>query len=78
MICIREKCHSLAFHLKKDLIIIAKFRLFQKQKTFPAMFLDSWLCCRCLHNSAVAYPEANIAERGGTVCVTSTGVGLTS
>lgn len=28
MIGTKEKCHSLAFHLQKDLIILARFRLF--------------------------------------------------
>lgn len=31
MICVKEKCHSLAFHLQKDLIILERFRLLEAE-----------------------------------------------
>lgn len=76
MICINEKCHSLAFHLQKDLIMLARFRLFQTQKTFP-MLLCSWISDCAAAVRQLAYPEASTAERGGIVYVINAGEGQT-
>lgn len=65
MICIKLKCHSLAFNLQKDLITLVRFLDAKNISSYGPGFLA---VLQLFTGSAVAYPEADIAERGGVLC----------
>lgn len=65
VICIKLKCHSLAFNLQKDLIILVRFLDAKNIASYVPGFLA---VLQLFTGSAVAYPEADTAEYGGIVC----------